>query len=172
MSLYALERNIDMAEKLRNVAALHIQEDPETYNEAILGKEREKYIKWIQTSSAWGGAIEIDSIDVQSGRIDKFGEGASDGRILVMYSGIHYDALALAPAEGCSPEFDQTRFSSHDQHILHAAQKLAEVLRKQHKYTDVANFTLKCQQCQTGLIGEKDAQSHAMTTGHTRFVEY
>ncbi|KAF7727121.1 ubiquitin-specific protease otu1 [Apophysomyces ossiformis] len=215
-----------MAGELRNVAAICIQGDPEIYNEAILGKERDKYINWIQSKDAWGGAIvnrkirlkelsvfskyfgvEIDSIDVQSGRIDKFGEGAYGDRILVMYSGIRkvldvawvlnlfsqtdYDALALAPAAGCSQEFDQTRFSSDDQHILLAAQQLAEILRKQHKYTDVANFTLKCEQCQTGLKGEKDAQNHAKAseiavitmhadentcnlqmTGHTNFVEY
>lgn len=44
----------------------------------------DKYIQWIQKPNSWGGAIElailssyfqveIDSIDVQTGRIDKFG---------------------------------------------------------------------------------------------------
>lgn len=32
--------------------------------------------------------IEIDSIDVQTGRIDKFGEGSYDERVLIVYSGI------------------------------------------------------------------------------------
>lgn len=31
---------------------------------------------------------EIDSIDVQTGRIDKFGEGLFDERVLIVYSGI------------------------------------------------------------------------------------
>lgn len=32
--------------------------------------------------------VEIDSIDVQTGRIDKFGEGSYDERVLIVYSGI------------------------------------------------------------------------------------
>ncbi|KAG1124486.1 hypothetical protein G6F42_009578 [Rhizopus arrhizus] len=116
--------------------------------------------------------IRIDSIDVQTGRIDKFGEGNYSERVLIVYSGIHYDALALAPTSDSPAEFDQTRFLTTDDDILTAARAIADSLRKSHKYTDVANFTLRCEQCKTGLKGEKDAHNHAAATGHTRFVEY
>ncbi|CAO0793769.1 unnamed protein product [Mucor circinelloides] len=142
------------------------------YSDVTLGQPRDKYIEWIQKPNSWGGAIElaifsayfgveIDSIDVQTGRIDKFGEGSFDERVLIVYSGIHYDALALTPTVDSPPDFDQTRFSVDEDFILDAAKQLVDGLRKSHKFTDIANFTLKCEQCNTGLKGEKDAQNHA-----------
>ncbi|KAL1933376.1 hypothetical protein VTP01DRAFT_7466 [Rhizomucor pusillus] len=180
---YVLEKDTENFSKLRKVVATCIANDPVTYSDVTLGQDRDKYIQWIQQDSSWGGAIElailsayygveIDSIDVQTGRIDKFGEGRYPERVLVVYSGIHYDALGLSPAAGFPPAFDQTRFNTSDNEILIAAQELVEKLRRKHKYTDVANFTLKCDQCQAGLVGEKDARAHAASTGHTQFVEY
>ncbi|GAN05304.1 OTU-domain-containing protein [Mucor ambiguus] len=127
---------------------------------------QDKYMQWIQKPNSWGGAIElaifsayfgveIDSIDVQTGRIDKFGEGSFNERVLIVYSGIHYDALALTPTIDSPPDFDQTRFSVGENSILDAAKQLVDGLRKSHKFTDIANFTLKCEQCSTGLKGEK-----------------
>lgn len=104
---------------------------------------REQYIDTILRPSTWGGAIElgilatyfkteIASIDVETGRIDRFapppqrssGNRCSVvsicsreqaltvtlGRCLVVYSGIHYDAATLAPAENTPLEWDQTVF--------------------------------------------------------------
>ncbi|CAO3597896.1 unnamed protein product [Absidia cylindrospora] len=182
---YVLERDSStMVHALRQVVAQAIQDDPETYLDVLLGQPRSKYIEWIKKDTSWGGAIELSifskhysveivSVDVQTGRMDRFGEGAFKERVFILYSGIHYDALALSPMENCSTEFDETRFPvSNDDSLLVAAQELASVLRRDHKYTDVANFSLKCENCQTGLVGEKDAQAHAMSTGHTNFVEY
>ena len=45
-------------------------------------------------------------------------------------------------------------------------------LLQAHNYTDLANFTLKCGTCQTGLKGESDARKHAKDTGHTNFQEF
>ncbi|KAI9271912.1 hypothetical protein BDA99DRAFT_433536 [Phascolomyces articulosus] len=137
--IYVLSRDTSMSDELRSVIAATIKEDPIEYSEATLGQNREKYIDWIQKETSWGGAIEIASIDVQTGRIDRF----------------DYDALALAPMKDAPPDFDQTRFPVEDDSILEAAKKLAEILRQKRKFTDVANFTLKCNQCQTGLVGEK-----------------
>ncbi|CEG73439.1 hypothetical protein RMATCC62417_08822 [Rhizopus microsporus] len=163
---YVLSRDTSIANELRHVIVERIKADPISYPDVLLGQEREKYIQWIQKPTSWGGAIElsifssffnveIDSIDVQTGRIDKFGEGSYDERVLIVYSGIHYDALALSPASDSPPEFDQTRFPVTDNYILDAAKEITESLRRGHKYTDVANFTLRCEQCKTGLKGEK-----------------
>ncbi|ORY89221.1 hypothetical protein BCR43DRAFT_567260 [Syncephalastrum racemosum] len=165
------------------VVASAIQNDPIEYPDVTLGQKREKYVEWIKKDASWGGAIEIailskhfgveiDSIDVQTGRVDRFGEGNYDERVLVIYSGIHYDAIALAPMLESPEDFDQTRFPVDDGSVLTAASQLAAKLREQHRYTDMANFTLKCNQCQKGLIGESDARNHAAATGHTHFVEY
>ncbi|RCH83517.1 ubiquitin-specific protease otu1 [Rhizopus azygosporus] len=186
---YVLSRDTSIANELRHESKLipsHILMScwVKKENPSLL----EKYIQWIQKPTSWGGAIElsifssffnveIDSIDVQTGRIDKFGkllysiyctatysfsgEGSYDERVLIVYSGIHYDALALSPASDSPPEFDQTRFPVTDSYILDAAKEITESLRRGHKYTDVANFTLRCEQCKTGLKGEKDAHNHA-----------
>ncbi|KAI7873890.1 OTU-domain-containing protein, partial [Lichtheimia hyalospora FSU 10163] len=179
---YVANRDTSITQQLRQAVASAIEQDPIMYSDATLGQERTKYIDWIQKTSSWGGAIElailsnylnveIDSIDVQTGRVDKFGEGNYPERVLIIYSGIHYDAVALTPALDCPEDFDQTRFSSEDESIVNAAKKLADMLRQKRKYTDVANFTLKCNQCMKGLVGEKDARDHAAATGHTHFVE-
>ncbi|KAI8093280.1 uncharacterized protein BX664DRAFT_329366, partial [Halteromyces radiatus] len=172
---YVLEKNhTTFAQKLRQVVAEVITNDPETYSDVTLGQPRYKYIEWIKKDTSWGGAIELSifskyfnieivSVDIQTGRMDRFGEGSYDELVLILYSGIHYDALALSPMENCDSEFDETRFPiSNSKPLLAAAQELASLLQREHKYTDVANFTLKCEICQTGLIGEKDAQTHAM----------
>ncbi|CAO3611803.1 unnamed protein product [Mucor hiemalis] len=180
---YVLKRDTAIVKELRQIIVDVIEADPVNYSDVTLGQPRIKYMEWIQKPNSWGGAIElailsshfkieIDSIDVQTGRIDKFGEGCYDERVVIVYSGIHYDALALAPTSESPADFDQTRFAVSDEYILSASKQLADKLRKGHKFTDIANFTLKCEQCKTGLIGEKDAQNHASATGHTRFSEY
>ncbi|CAO3677267.1 unnamed protein product [Umbelopsis ramanniana] len=180
---YALNRNIERTQELREVIAASIRSDPITYSDAILGRPADQYVDWILKPNSWGGAIElaifskhfnieIDSFDVANGRIDKFGEGQYDERVLLMYTGIHYDVLALTPAMEVSGEFDQTRFSTENGELLQAGAQLANSLKKQRKYTDTSNFTLKCNDCGKGLIGERDATNHASQTGHTHFVEY
>jgi ubiquitin thioesterase OTU1 len=136
----------------------------------------EEYISAIQKPSTWGGAIElsifsshfsteISSFDVQSGRIDRFGEGQYDNRCILIYSGIHYDALSLSPSKGAPASFHTTVFPVHDDSVLDAARKLVDGLKGRHYYTDTATFDLRCGVCGVGLKGEKGAREHAMSTG-------
>lgn len=71
-----LIRNIPLA------VADTIRDDPFTWSEAVLGMEPEQYRQRILKKTTWGGAIElailsqvysteIDSVDVQSGRVDR-----------------------------------------------------------------------------------------------------
>lgn len=103
--------------------------------------------------------------------------------VLLVYSGIHYDALSftyldVVPSLTFPPpnlEFDQTSFPADpvlSESMLEAASKLVEQLRNEHQYTDAATFTLRCEQCKKALVGEKEASKHAMETGHTDFGEY
>jgi hypothetical protein len=115
---------------------------------------------------SWGGAIEltilanhfeteIASIDVETGRIDHFtpseiNQNNSGNRCILIYSGIHYDAVSLAPIEDVPPEFHQTRmpvmsYDPQTDFILNAAKKLADKLRQKRAYTNTATFTLKCE---------------------------
>ncbi|CAJ0844514.1 9866_t:CDS:10 [Entrophospora sp. SA101] len=143
-----LFRAIEVAQKLR--------QNPVTYSDIILGKSRNEYCKWIAQKNSWGGAIEIRSVDVGTGRIDKY----------------DYDAVALTPMISADKDYDQTIFEISDQSILNGAISIANKMKKLHKYTYTANFTLRCGQCEKGLVGDKEAVQHAKDTGHTNFVEY
>ncbi|KNC98445.1 ubiquitin-specific protease OTU1 [Spizellomyces punctatus DAOM BR117] len=181
---YVLERSPEAANKLRKIVADTIVNDPINYNEAILGRNPLAYREWILQPNSWGGAIElaifsdhfqveIDSIDVATLRIDRFGEGKYTRRVLILFSGIHYDAVALSPGKDVSEDFDQTAFEGGNvEKILTAGVELARIWNEKRKFTDLANFTLKCGICKKGLKGQKEAQAHALETGHASFTEY
>ncbi|CAJ0826400.1 10584_t:CDS:2 [Entrophospora sp. SA101] len=138
---YVLENSSEVAQKLR--------QNPVTYSDIILGKSRNEYCKWIAQKNSWGGAIEIRSVDVGTGRIDKY----------------DYDAVALTPMISADKDYDQTIFEISDQSILNGAISIANKMKKLHKYTYTANFTLRCGQCEKGLVGDKEAVQHAKDTG-------
>ncbi|KAK3848394.1 MAG: hypothetical protein J3R72DRAFT_428926 [Linnemannia gamsii] len=181
---YTLDPSMkDNVQGLRQIIAKVIDSNPDAYPDVVLGRPRKEYCDWIKKENSWGGAIElaifsdyykieIDSIDVSTNRVDRFGEGQYDQRALVMYSGIHYDAVALTPSLDIPAECDQTQFETSSDAILTAGVQLAAKLKQAHKFTDLATFTLRCSVCQVGLKGEKDAQQHAQSTMHTAFEEY
>ncbi|KAF9475865.1 OTU-domain-containing protein [Pholiota conissans] len=185
------EQSISKAPQLRKIVADGIRNNPEKYNEAILGMPPTQYITTILKPTSWGGAIElsilaahysaeIDSVDVETGRIDHFSPGEfgspSGMRAILIYSGIHYDAATLAPMADAPSEWHQTLFpitSTDDSDpVLIAAKKLADILRSKKAFTNTATFDLKCEVCGQGLKGEKGARAHAEETGHVRFGEY
>jgi len=184
------EQKISKAFQMRKIVVEGIQKDPETFNEAILGMAPSQYIATILKPTSWGGAIEltvlaahyraeIASIDVETGRIDRFTprDAGTGMRCILIYSGIHYDAASLAPMADAPVEWHQTLFpvESNDSDAdptLVAAKKLAAILRSKKAFTNTATFDLKCEQCGQGLKGEKGARAHAEQTGHTNFGEY
>ncbi|WVQ73375.1 hypothetical protein IAR50_002946 [Cryptococcus sp. DSM 104548] len=177
------EGGIHAAQKLRTVVADAIRKDSETYPEVVLGMPREEYIKRILKPETWGGAIELSifadhykteiaSFDVATGRCDRFGQDQYDSRCLLVYSGIHYDAITLSPLPVSPPDFHTSIFPSIDQTILLTADSLVSQLRARHYYTDTSNFDLRCGVCKQGLKGEKGATEHAKKTGHVEFGEY
>ncbi|KAL7746353.1 ubiquitin-specific protease otu1 [Sorochytrium milnesiophthora] len=160
------QRTVD---QLRKLVVTAIRADPSEYSEAVLGRPVDAYCAWISKNGSWGGAIElaifakhyrteICSVDVQTTRVDRFGEGMYPQRACVLYSGIHYDAVAVTPTSDAPSDFDTTVFDASDDQVLIAARQLAEQLKKRHLYTDVANFSLRCDICRTGLVGHRDAQ--------------
>ncbi|KAI9861488.1 MAG: ubiquitin-specific protease otu1 [Vezdaea acicularis] len=179
--------NLDSMTELRSLVAQAIQAQPEVYSAAVLDQTPDEYCAWIQTEDAWGGGIElgilsqhfdieISSIDVQTLRVDKFNEGQSQ-RCILVYSGIHYDAIALSPSDPphkialAPPDFDTKIFDTSDEMILQKAVELCRILRDKHYFTDTAKFSLRCNICGTELEGEKGAIEHASKTGHTDFGE-
>lgn len=169
-------------QELRALIATTIQDKPEVYSDAVLGMRRDLYCSKMNRADTWGGEIEltilsehfkvaIKNIDCQTGHIYNYGEEYDDA-IYIVYSGIHYDAIAMSPAEDAPPDWDQTQFSSTDTVVQKAAQDLVAVLRKRSYFTDTSNFALRCHDCGIGLRGEKDAQAHAVKTKHVNFGEY
>ena len=113
---------------------------------------------------------------MQTLRIDRFNEGRPQ-RCILVYSGIHYDAIALSPSDAphktayAPPEFDTKIFDTQDLLVLEGAVELCRVLQGQHYYTDTAAFSVKCNVCGKLSVGEKGATEHAANTGHYDFGE-
>ena len=121
-------------------------------------RPRDEYIRTILSPNSWGGAIEltilaahyrteIASIDVETGRIDRFGD-EGEGRALLIYSGIHYDAAVLAPEPSAPQDFCVSVVPSggtEGEHVLEAVRVLATKLRAKRAYTNTATFDLKCE---------------------------
>ncbi|KAF2838526.1 ubiquitin thioesterase OTU1 [Patellaria atrata CBS 101060] len=177
----------DIMTELRSVVASGIQEQPDLYNEAVLQKKPDDYCRWIQNPDSWGGGIELAilsqnfdievcSINVQDLRIDRFNEGRPK-RCILVYSGIHYDTIALSPSDpphtkADSPaEFDIKVFDNWDDELLEKAKELCKVLQSKHYFTDTAGFDIKCNVCGWNGKGERGATEHAMETGHMNFGE-
>nr|CDI56637.1 cysteine protease [Melanopsichium pennsylvanicum 4]SNX87797.1 related to OTU1 \ len=182
----------DICSGLRQIVASAIRSNPEEYPDIVLGQSRDSYISKILSPQTWGGAIELSilskhfgvelvSIDVASGTTHRFGEDVGyENRGLLVYSGIHYDALTLLPgAEEARGDGETTIFPNltamglgeDEDVVLSAAKELCAELKRKKYYTDTANFALKCKNCGKGLKGEKEAVEHAKSTGHGDFGE-
>lgn len=98
---------------LRRTVAQAVLASPDEFSPAVLdGRAGDEYAAWIASADAWGGYIEMSviarafgvrvvAVDVASGAVVDCGAGedeAAGGRAcVVVYSGIHYDAVALVP---------------------------------------------------------------------------
>lgn len=177
-----LDKNREAGDSLRELAASIVSKPDSPWDEATLGMTPSQYAQWIRQPEHWGGAIELSifatyfaielaSIDVASGRLDVFGEGSGyQQRAYLLYSGIHYDALAKKVS--ISETEDVTVFTADDDTVLMEVLEIAELVKAEHRYTDLAKFTLQCDQCGLALVGQREAQAHAIRSGHQRFSEY
>ncbi|CAJ2633976.1 OVARIAN TUMOR DOMAIN-containing deubiquitinating enzyme 2 [Trifolium pratense] len=185
---YVMDRDQTKAAELRQVIAATVASDPEKYSEAFLGKPNPEYCNWILDPEKWGGAIELSILadyygreiaayDIQTTRCDLYGqEGNYSERVMLIYDGLHYDALAMSPVEEAPEDFDQTIFAIQKNRSIGPVEEIAlNFIKDQHRkrrFTDTANFTLRCGVCQIGVIGQKEAAEHAQATGHVNFQEF
>lgn len=183
----AVMGDMDTMVELRSIVAGSIQANPTEYTAAILGKKPDDYCRWIQNEDSWGGAIELKilseyfnieicSIDVQTLHMFQFNEGAPT-RCIVVYSGIHYDVIALSPSDppythaNAFAHTDTKIFDAADPVVLQKATEMCRVLQGKHYYTDTAGFLVRCNTCGGTFTGEKGATKHAAETGHYDFGE-
>ncbi|KAK4752482.1 hypothetical protein SAY87_021280 [Trapa incisa] len=168
---YVMDHDKTKAPELRQVIAATVASDPGKYSEAFLGKTNEGYCAWILDSEKWGGAIELSILadyygreiaayDIQTTRCDLYGQDRKYAeRVMLIYDGLHYDALVLSPFEGAPEEFNQTIFSVHNDRTVGPVEGIAlnfvRDQQRKRRFTDTANFTLRCGACQIGLKGQK-----------------
>ncbi|PNS21928.1 hypothetical protein CAC42_526 [Sphaceloma murrayae] len=188
LSSAVLGGSLDGMTELRSIVAQKIQADPTFYTAGVLEKPPDEYCRWIQHPDSWGGGIELSilsvefgvevcSINVQDLRVDRFNEGR-DRRVVLVYSGIHYDVVAVTAYAGADPEEDRKVFDvlrmdgvEEDGGALDAAVELCRELQKRHYYTDTKGFDLACNVCGWKGKGEREATAHAKATGHMDFGE-
>lgn len=119
---------------------------------------------------------QIAAFDIQTQRMDLYGSDQDYKElVMVIYDGLHYDALAVEPYAGAPEQLDITRLpvdSARTEEVLAAARRLVRAAHEARQFTDTASFTLRCGRCDQGLKGEKEAVEHAKTTGHSDFTEY
>jgi ubiquitin thioesterase OTU1 len=176
--------DMDAVTELRSIVAETIISDPDTYSSAILdNKAPSAYCRWIKSSDSWGGqvelvilakyfGVEIFAIDVQHLRVDRYNESPHHRRCIVVYSGIHYDTVALNIGGGGEPEADVKLFEPEiKEEALQGALELCGQLNQRHYYTDTAGFKIRCNDCGAEVVGEKGATEHASRTGHYNFGE-
>ena len=159
--------------------------DNNNIKDDFLGMNKDEYINKMENPDCWGGAIElklfsdilevqIASIDIQSGRVDIFGETKNyTRRIYVLYNGIHYDPLVMN-IEGKEEDFDSdiTFFEPDDYDKLIKFKDLAENLKEQGKFVDLNNLNqLRCCECKEEFQKEEDAMLHGQTKSHWSFEE-
>lgn len=188
LSSAVLGSALDGMTELRSIVAQTIQAQPDLYTQGMLEQKPEDYCRWIQMPDSWGGGIELSilsqhfdveicSINVQDLRIDRFNEGKAT-RCILVYSGIHYDVVAVSPFKGSDPEFDRKVFDivrsdveEMDGGALEAARELCKVLQGRHYFTDTHGFSVMCNQCGKTGKGQQWAVGHARETGHGDFGE-
>ncbi|KAM3960966.1 yod1 deubiquitinase [Aphomia sociella] len=178
---FVLNGNVDTTVHtlMRQIIAMEVASDVETYSEAMLGRPNAEYCAWIQQPSSWGGAIEVAIlsrfyglemavVDTLNAIINRFGEDKNYGqRVFLLFDGVHYDPLYLEQSDGGI----QTVFPAEDMDIYREAEQLAQEAKSSRQFTDLNKFTLKCMVCDKFLTGQVEAQRHAKETMHSNFGE-
>lgn len=174
--------------QLREVIVTYIRNLPDLYSEPILGRSPEDYCKWIAKKDAWGGAIELGilanwfhvrilCLDIELGHFITFENDLEKAKhtIVLIYSGVHYDVLAVNPelTSNHSPT-DTTQWlvdSHHEKLVREASLRLCKLLQSRDYVTNTTTFRVRCLDCYKVLEGETGASKHADESGHFNFGE-
>lgn len=117
---------------VRQLAADVIAADPDTFNDLTLAMARDAYIEWIKQKSSWGGYIElialsqaykiqVVAVDIDTGRLDEYGDSASTRRIYLLYDGTHYDAVRAE--DQCCPGKHVSTFEPSNTIVLNKVRR-------------------------------------------------
>ncbi|KAI3404951.2 OTU1 [Candida oxycetoniae] len=181
-------KSVSPPEELRKVVVSYIEKNAVLYSDTILGRPRKEYCEWILKKDSWGGAIElgiladwfdvqITCVDIESGNFIKIKNEEQNPTkfILLIYSGVHYDVLAInsklstknKDTDECVWELN----TNEEKTIIDATNKLCKLLQEKNYSTNTTTFRVRCLDCYSILIGEVGASKHAEQTGHLNFGE-
>ncbi|ORC85609.1 uncharacterized protein TM35_000342210 [Trypanosoma theileri] len=121
--------------KLREECAAFVYNNPQLFSEFLLERPIHEYVEWIRRPTSWGGAIElyilslmkkteIVALDLESSRIERFGENQYSACVFVVYTGRHYDAIAMNAMYNSPRENeDQVLFNVRDEYVIERAKR-------------------------------------------------
>ena len=149
--------------------------NPKEYNSGILGKDPDKYCKWIMDKETWGGGIELSILskffqiqigvaDIQHITIEYFGN--YDKCIYLLYNNIHYDVFYKEENGKITGIFD-----TQDGNVKNEIMDICLELQKHEKYVDSTLFSIECMQCGLLMNGQNDVVEHSSKTGHINFKQ-
>ena len=142
---FAINQNSDNPEIIRGIISSEIMENPNEYNSGILGKDPDKYCKWIMDKETWGGGIELSILskffqiqigvaDIQHITIEYFGN--YDKCIYLLYNNIHYDVFYKEENGKITGIFD-----TQDGNVKNEIMDICLELQKHEKYVDSTLFS-------------------------------
>lgn len=191
---YGLQRTRDLALQLRSVVAREVVTEsgswlpPGQSPESFLGMSTTAYQHYILDRSTWGGGLEIRilsniyqreiaTFNIETARQHTFGEDQAFSKcIMLIYNGVHYDALAIAKHPRAKEGDDVTEFNPRTKRgkmIIAAAQKMVELKNRGAQFTSntLGSSKLRCDECKKTFASEREAKLHAEKTSHTSFSQ-
>ncbi len=172
---FAINRNAENPEIIREIIVSEILSNPNEYNSAVLDKQPEAYCKWIMNKETWGGGIELSILskffqiqigvaDIQHITFEYFGN--YDKCIYLLYNNIHYDVFYKEENGKITGIFN-----THDERVKNEIMDICLELQKHQKYVDPTLFSIECRQCGLLMKGQNDVFQHSKKTGHINFKE-
>eukprot|EP00300_Choanocystis_sp_HF-7_P004647 c13627_g1_i2.p1 GENE.c13627_g1_i2~~c13627_g1_i2.p1 ORF type:complete len:372 (-),score=76.15 c13627_g1_i2:51-1166(-) len=163
------------ARRLRAVCADDVRNSPDRWPEFVLGMSNESYAQWIVNPLNWGGeneivilsehfSVEICVVSMQSGSLLVYGEGgATKGKIYLLFTGQHYDALVGGENENEIRVFPVGDKSNDEAALKRAAVAQQEALQRQNERRRKG---LKCGGCGKVLDNSEAFQTHCEEFEH------
>eukprot|EP00912_Choanoflagellata_sp_UC4_P001256 UC4_evm1s782 len=178
--------------RLRQTCADIAASNPDVWGEAMLGRANFAYTKWILDQFNWGGENEIVMLSGHlhveivvvslDGFVLSYGnplDASCRGRIYVVYTGQHYDALVGIRRndfiKGKEVKEEEVRlFPPGDSDSEQLAKSTAEKLKAEHilKQSQRIVKKIKCLGCGAIVDDAQGFQSHCMTVEHNDDFAY
>jgi len=171
------EASRSVEQRLRGLMRDNVLSDPDPETRALfLGKPVAEYAEWIMNPHHWGGEpeivalsdhykVEIAVVSCEMMSTIVYGEGASGGRIYILYTGSHYDPLVSGASPDAMPSEERKIQPSEPNGELEAsalaiAKKQIEDAAKKAKQKRVKK--IKCGGCGALLDTNEAFQAHCM----------